>query len=97
MDPPHDGGVSDRQAAFGHHLHQVSEAELDAQVPPHTQDNYLAIKVPTLKQFLQTREPGHHTARNSPDGREDGTAGKLNQSQKNEGMAEGKTQVSTMQ
>jgi len=97
MDPPHDGGVSDRQAAFGHHLRQVSEAELDAQVPPHTQDNYLAIKVPTLKQFLQTREPGHHTARNSPDGREDGTAGKLNQSQKNEGMAEGKTQVSTMQ
>jgi hypothetical protein len=80
MDPPHDGGVSHRQAAFGHHLHQVSEAELEAQVPPHTQDNYLAIKVPTLKQFSQTREPGYHTALNSPDSREDRTADKLHQS-----------------
>jgi metal-dependent hydrolase (beta-lactamase superfamily II) len=80
MHPPHDGGVSHRQAAFGHHLHQVSEAELEAQVPPHTQDNYLAIKVPTIKQFIQIREPGHHTALNSPDGRENRTAGELRQS-----------------
>jgi hypothetical protein len=36
--------------------------------------------VPTLKQFIQTREPGHHTALNSPDGWEDRTAGKLHQS-----------------
>jgi hypothetical protein len=81
MHPPHDGGVSQRQAAFGRDLHQVSEAELEAQVPPHTQDNYLAIKVPTLKQFIQTWEPGHHTALNSPDGWEDRAAGKLHQSQ----------------
>jgi hypothetical protein len=62
MYPAHDGGVSHRQAAFDHHLHQVSEAELEAQAPPHAQDDYLAIKVPTVKQFIQTREPGHHTA-----------------------------------
>jgi hypothetical protein len=80
MDPPHNGGVSQRQAAFGHHLHQVSEAELEAQVPPHTQDNYLALKVPTLKQFIQTRDPGHHTAINSPESREDRAASKLHQS-----------------
>jgi hypothetical protein len=37
MHPAHDGGVGDRQIALGDHLHQVPEAELEAQVPPHAQ------------------------------------------------------------
>lgn len=55
-----------RQAAFGHHLDQVSEAEFEAQVPPHAHDD-LAIEVATLKQFIQTWEPGHRPAPYSPD------------------------------
>ena len=31
--PPHDRGVGNQQAALGHHLHQIPEAELEA-VPP---------------------------------------------------------------
>jgi len=35
-----------RQPEFGHHLHQIAEAELKAQIPAHTQDDDLAVKVP---------------------------------------------------
>ena len=38
------------------------EAEFEAQVPPHTQDDDLAIEVAALEQFVQTRESGHRTA-----------------------------------
>src|SRR5580700_3280189 len=57
--PAHDGGVCHRQAAFRHHLHQVPEAELEAQVPPHAQDNDLTIKVATLEQLIQSQELSH--------------------------------------
>src|ERR1700744_6193414 len=49
MHPTHNGGVGHRQAALGHHLHQIPEAQLEAQVPPHAQDDDLAIKVPPVK------------------------------------------------
>src|SRR5580698_11346751 len=65
MHPTHNGGVGHRQAALGHHLHQIPEAELEAQVPPHAQDDDLAIKVPTIKQLVHAREPRHRTALNS--------------------------------
>jgi hypothetical protein len=83
MHPMHDGLVGHRQAAFGHHLHQVSETELEAQVRPYTQDNDLAIKVPTLKQFIHTDKPRDRTVLNSPYGREDRTFAKLHQSPDN--------------
>src|SRR5271165_6749556 len=63
--PAHNGGVGHRQAALGHHLHQVPEAELEAQVPPHAQHDDLTIEVATLEQFVQTREPSHLTAFNA--------------------------------
>ena len=68
MHPAHDCRVRHRQAAFGHHLDQVSEAEFEAQVPPHARHDDLAIEVPTLKQLIQTWEPGHRPALYSPDG-----------------------------
>ncbi|HSZ89077.1 MAG TPA: hypothetical protein VK822_06835 [Acetobacteraceae bacterium] len=80
MHPTHNGGVGHRQAALGHHLHQIPEAELEAQVPPHAQDDDLAIKVPTIKQLVHARKPGHRTALNSPVGCEATTAGNLHQS-----------------
>jgi hypothetical protein len=35
MHPAHDGGVRHRLAAVGHHLHQISKAKLEAQIPSH--------------------------------------------------------------
>jgi hypothetical protein len=45
--------------ALRHHLHQIPESELEAEVPPHAQYDDLTIKVATLKQFIQTQEPSH--------------------------------------
>ena len=60
--PPHDGGVGYRQAALLHHLHEFPEAELEAQISPHAQDDHFAVEVPPLEQILQVQEPGHRAA-----------------------------------
>src|SRR5208337_261638 len=39
-------------AALGHHLDEVTGAELECQVPPHAQDNYLLVEMPTPEEFL---------------------------------------------
>jgi hypothetical protein len=80
MHPAHDCRVRHRQAAFGHHPDQVSEAEFEAQVQPHAQHDDLAIEVATLKQLIETWEPGHRPALYSPDGGQDWEASKLHQS-----------------
>jgi len=72
--------VGHRQAALGHHLRQIPEAQLEAQVPPHAQDDDLAIKVSTVKQPIRVRMPGHRLALNSPVGREATTTTNLHQS-----------------
>jgi hypothetical protein len=64
-----------------HHLDQVSEAEFEAQVPPHAQHDDLAIEVATLKKLIQTWEPSHHPALYSADGGQDREASKLHHSQ----------------
>jgi hypothetical protein len=51
LHPAHDRRVGEGKAAFGHHLHQVTEAQLEAQIPPHTQDDDLTLEVPTLGQL----------------------------------------------
>src|SRR5271165_3605657 len=38
--------------ALGHHLDEVTGAELECQVPPHAQDNYLLVEMPTPEEFL---------------------------------------------
>ena len=38
------------QAALGHHLHQVTQTELVAQIRTHTQNDNLAVKVSSCKQ-----------------------------------------------
>ncbi len=40
----HHNRVGQRQAAFGHHLDQIAEAELEAQIPPHARDDNLRSK-----------------------------------------------------
>jgi hypothetical protein len=44
-------------AAFGHHLHQVTETQLEAQIPPDTQDDDLTLEVPTLEQLIRAGFP----------------------------------------
>ena len=48
-----------RQAAFGHHLHQVSQAELEAKIPARAQDDDLAVEVATLEQLLDAHQLAH--------------------------------------
>jgi hypothetical protein len=57
--PAHNRGVCQRQAALGHHFHQISEAEFEAQLPAHAQDDDLSIKMPACKQHIHTQKPGH--------------------------------------
>jgi hypothetical protein len=49
--------VGQRQAAFSHHLDQVAQAELEAQVPSHAQNDDLAIKVATCEQLFYAFAP----------------------------------------
>src|SRR5580692_2730702 len=51
--------MGQRQAAFGHHLHQVSQAQLEAKIPAHAQDDDLAVEVATLEQLLDAHQPAH--------------------------------------
>src|SRR5450755_2618791 len=44
LHPAHDRRVRKRQAPLGHHLHQVSQAQLEPQVPPHAHDDDFAAK-----------------------------------------------------
>src|SRR5580704_11283864 len=52
LHPAQDGRMSQPNAALGHHLDDVTGAELECQVPPHAQDNYLLVEMPTPEEFL---------------------------------------------
>jgi hypothetical protein len=41
------------ESSFVHHLHQIMEAELVAQIQTHAQEDHLAIKVPSCKPTLR--------------------------------------------
>src|ERR1700726_2433839 len=54
-------GQSD--AAFRHHLDEVTEAQFKCDVPSHTQNDDLLVKVPSLEQILcrgRFRHPGSY-------------------------------------
>ena len=44
--------MSQGDAAFGHHLDQVTGAELERQVTPHAQDNNLLVEMPAPEEIL---------------------------------------------
>ena len=52
LNPAQDGRMSQGDAALGHHLDQVTGAELECQVPPHAQDNNFLVEMPTPEEFL---------------------------------------------
>ena len=39
------------QPSLGHYLDQIAKAELVAQVPPHANDDHLAIELPPCKHY----------------------------------------------
>jgi hypothetical protein len=43
--PAQDRRMGKLESSFGHHLHQITEAELVAQIPTHAQKDHLAVKV----------------------------------------------------
>src|SRR5215210_2610534 len=51
--------MGQRQAPLGHHLDQIAQAELEAQVPSHAQNDDLAIKVATYEQLFHAFAPTH--------------------------------------
>jgi hypothetical protein len=55
--------MSQQDAALGHHLDQVTGTELESEVPSHTQNDDLLVKVPPLEQILcrgRFRNPGRY-------------------------------------
>jgi hypothetical protein len=40
-----------RQAALGHHLHQVLQTQLESKIPGHAQDDDFPVEVATLEQL----------------------------------------------
>src|SRR5271170_6421965 len=51
-----------------HHLHQVAQAQLEAKIPAHAQDDDLAVKVATLEQLLDAHQLAHaHPSGSSAD------------------------------
>ena len=57
--PTQDGRMSKTQTAFGHHLDQIAEAELVAQVPEDAEDDHLTVEVPTCKHLFNAPQSAH--------------------------------------
>src|SRR6202048_4538446 len=63
LHPPQDHRMSQQDAALGHHLDQVTGTELESEIPSHTQNDDLLVKVPSLEQILcrgRFRHPGRY-------------------------------------
>src|SRR5450631_2554836 len=56
LNPAHDRRVRHRQSTLGHHLHQISKAQLVSKVPTHAQNDDLALEVPALEEFIDVRQ-----------------------------------------
>ncbi|MDB5731331.1 MAG: hypothetical protein JWQ03_1226 [Variovorax sp.] len=45
---------------LGHHFRQVTQAQLETQIPPDTQDDDFTLEVPALEQFVHALQPLRH-------------------------------------
>jgi hypothetical protein len=62
LHPPKNGRMSQQDTALGHHLDQVTGTEVESEVPSHTQNDDLLVRVPPLEQIL-CRGRFHHPGR----------------------------------
>src|ERR1700740_1804528 len=63
LHPPQDRRMSQQDAPLGHPLAQVTGTEFESEVPSHTQNDDLLVKVPPLEQILcrgRFRHPGRY-------------------------------------
>src|SRR6201984_3602392 len=63
LHPPKNSRMRQSDATFRHHLDQVTELQFKRDVPSHTQNDDLLVKVPSLKQILcrgRLRHPGSY-------------------------------------
>jgi hypothetical protein len=59
LHPSQNGGVCEVDAALAHHGNQIAIAQLEAQIPPNTQNHDLLVKMPTFEQLLDRYESWH--------------------------------------
>src|SRR6202795_4817022 len=52
LNPTHDRRVRQGESTFGHHLHEITKAEFVAQIPAHAEDDYFAIEMAALEEFV---------------------------------------------
>ena len=55
LDPAHDRRMRQGEPAFGHHLGEISKAELVSQIPAHAEHDDLLVKVPALEESVHFR------------------------------------------
>jgi hypothetical protein len=55
LDPAHDRRMRQGEPAFGHHLDEISKAELVSQIPAHAEHDDLLVKVPALEESVHFR------------------------------------------
>src|SRR5271169_5362320 len=63
LHPPKNSRMGQSDATFRHHLDEVTEAQFKCDVPSHTQNDDLLVKVPSLEQILcrgRFRHPGSY-------------------------------------
>src|SRR5271166_5410731 len=63
LHPPKNSRMGQSDATFRHHLDEVTEAQFKCDVPSHTQNDDLLVKVPSLEQILcrgRVRHPGSY-------------------------------------
>src|SRR6202047_3870260 len=63
LHPPKNSRMAQSDASLRHHLDEVTEAQFKCDVPSHTQNDDLLVKVPSLEQILcrgRCRHPGSY-------------------------------------
>lgn len=51
--------MSERQAAFGHHFHEISETELVSQIPAHAENDDLPLEMAALEKLVDAQHQNH--------------------------------------
>src|SRR4029077_14137297 len=59
LDPPENRCMRHGNAAVCHHDHQIPQAQFEARVPAHAQNNDLSVEVPSSEQIFDRDAPLH--------------------------------------
>jgi hypothetical protein len=59
LNPTQDRGMGHGDSLISHHDHQIPQAQLEAGVPVHAQNDNLSVEVPAFEQIFDPDEPLH--------------------------------------